>query len=38
MGGTWEEERREGGKMGAESGVRGDGGDAQRVRKLNRAM
>ena len=35
MGGTWEEERRGRGK-GPESGVGGDWGDVQRIRKLNR--
>jgi hypothetical protein len=36
VGGTWEEERRVKGKRGAESGMGGNGGDVQRVRKLNR--
>ena len=36
-GETWVEERRGKGK-GAESGMGGDGGDVQRVRKLNRGV
>ena len=35
--GLWRK-RREGGEKGAESGMGGDGGDVQRVRKLNRGV
>jgi hypothetical protein len=35
---TWEEERRVRGKRRAESGIRGDGEDVQRIRKLNRGV
>jgi hypothetical protein len=38
MGGTWEEVKRRRGKRQAGSGVGGDGGDVQRVRKLNRGV
>jgi hypothetical protein len=41
VGGTGEEEKRGKGKRGAESGMRGnggDGGDILRVRKLNRCV
>jgi hypothetical protein len=36
VGGTWEEERRGKRKRRAESGMGRNGGDVQRVRKLNR--
>jgi hypothetical protein len=37
VGGTWEEVKRGRGK-GEESSMGGDGGDVQRVRKLNRGV
>ena len=38
VGGTQEEEKRRSRKRGEESGMRGDGGDVQSVRKLNRGV
>ena len=38
MGGTCKEEKTGKGKRGEESGMGGDGGDVQRVRKLNRRV
>jgi hypothetical protein len=38
VGGTWEEEKRGREKRGAESGMGGNEGDVQRVRKLNRVV
>jgi hypothetical protein len=38
VGGIWEKEKRDRWKRGEESGVEGDGGDVQKVRKLDRGV